>query len=151
MKDSKECQFCKIIAGLVPCQMVLEDEACAAFLDNRPLFPGHCLLVPRRHVYSIHELPDELIAPFFAAAKLLSAAILAAMNVDGTFLAMNNHVSQSVPHFHMHLVPRRFKDGLHGFFWPRVGYKSLDEMVYIQEKIQAAVEKLQSHGRPSRP
>ena len=102
--------------------MVFEDEVSLAFLDHRPLFPGHSLLVPREHHETIWDLPDALIAPLFANARLLSAAIREAMRAKGAFVALNNVVSQSVPHLHVHVVPRNRKDGLRGFFWPRTKY-----------------------------
>jgi histidine triad (HIT) family protein len=101
---------------------VLEDEHTMAFLDNRPLFPGHSLLVTRTHVETLPDLPDELLAPLFSNARLLARAMLPAFGAEGSFVALNNVVSQSVPHLHVHVVPRRRKDGLRGFFWPRTKY-----------------------------
>ena len=102
--------------------LVYEDDDSVAFLDHRPLFHGHTLLVPRIHVETLGDLPAELVEPFFKAAQLLTRAIESALGAEGTFVAMNNRVSQSVPHLHVHVVPRRRKDGLKGFFWPRTKY-----------------------------
>jgi histidine triad (HIT) family protein len=116
------CVFCQIVAGEVDAAVVHADEETVAFLDARPVFKGHVLLVPREHVETLPDLPRELIAPLFAVAQRLSRAVPAAMEADGSFVAMNNVVSQSVPHLHVHVVPRRRKDGLRGFFWPRTKY-----------------------------
>src|SRR5690606_31721149 len=111
MTDSaSSCLFCSIIAGDAPAVRVLEDDVCVAFLDTRPLFPGHALLCPRERVATFDELPDELIAPLFAAARRLSRAVRSATGAQGTFIAMNNRVSQSVPHLHIHTVPRNKGD-----------------------------------------
>jgi histidine triad (HIT) family protein len=135
-----ECLFCRIVSGELPATIVYEDENAIAFLDHRPLFPGHALLVPRQHVETLGELPATLVAPYFEAAQLLSLAVEAAMDAEGTFVAMNNRVSQSVPHLHVHIVPRRRKDGLKGFFWPRTKYKTDEEMEAVKRKIAAALK-----------
>ena len=119
--------------------MVFEDERTLAFLDNRPLFPGHALLVPRDHHETLGDLPDELVSPLFESARLLSIAIPKAMSKPGSFVAMNNVVSQSVPHLHVHVVPRKPKDGLRGFFWPRTKYESEDQMHEVAERVRKAV------------
>lgn len=134
------CLFCRIVSGELPATIVYEDENAVAFLDHRPLFPGHTLLVPRPHVETLGELPVKLVAPYFEAAQLLSLAIESAMDAEGTFVAMNNRVSQSVPHLHVHVVPRRRKDGLKGFFWPRTKYKSDEEMQDTKRKIATALK-----------
>ena len=136
------CLFCRIVSGEVPATLVYVDKNAAAFLDHRPLLHGHTLLVPREHVETLVELPQKLVGPFFEAAQTLTRAVEHAMNAEGTFVAMNNRVSQSVPHLHVHVVPRRRKDGLKGFFWPRTKYKGDDEMKIVQEKIAAALKKL---------
>jgi histidine triad (HIT) family protein len=142
-----KCGFCEIISGELPAHIVLEDENCLAFLDKRPLFPGHCLLVPRAHIDTLTDLPADLIQPLFTNAKLLSFAVEAALQAEGTFVAINNKVSQSVPHLHIHVVPRRKKDGLKGFFWPRVPYRDEAELVETREKLRAAVDAARSGSR----
>ncbi len=123
--------------------VVFEDDVSLAFLDNRPLFPGHSLLIPREHHETIWDLPDDLIAPLFANAQLLSSAIRTAMNAQGAFIALNNVVSQSVPHVHVHVVPRNRKDGLRGFFWPRTKYDDDEHARRTAEAIRAAVAPMQ--------
>lgn len=122
-----DCVFCEIVAGARPAHVVLGDEVCVAFLDTRPLFKGHVLLVPREHLETLADLPAELIEPYFATARRLSAVMESALGAAGSFVALNNRVSQSVPHLHTHVVPRNRKDGLRGFFWPRAKYDSDDE------------------------
>ncbi|HYF45056.1 MAG TPA: HIT family protein [Acidimicrobiales bacterium] len=116
------CVFCQIVAGDLPAHVVLEDDVLLAFLDVRPLFPGHTLLVPKDHHETLADLPDDLVHPLFAQAQRLSAAMESVLGAAGSFVAMNNKVSQSVPHLHVHVVPRNRKDGLRGFFWPRTKY-----------------------------
>jgi histidine triad (HIT) family protein len=135
------CRFCQIITGDEPSQVVFEDERVLAFLDNRPLFPGHSLLVPREHYETLGELPDELVGPLFESARLLSVAIPKAMRKPGSFVALNNVVSQSVPHLHVHVVPRKPKDGLRGFFWPRTKYDSEDQMREVADRVRQAVKR----------
>ncbi len=142
--DLRNCLFCRIVSGELPATIVYEDEQTVAFLDHRPLFHGHTLLVPRVHVETLGELPVSLVGPFFETAQLLSVAVQAGLDAEGTFVAMNNRVSQSVPHLHVHVVPRRKKDGLKGFFWPRTKYKNEDEMLAVKKLIAAAVEKIKS-------
>jgi histidine triad (HIT) family protein len=122
VSPAAECVFCRIIAGELPASIVYEDDDHVAFLDVRPLFEGHTLVVPRVHVETLADLSPEGVAPFFTLVQRLSVAIPKAMDAAGTFVAMNNVVSQSVPHLHCHVVPRNFKDGLRGFFWPRTKY-----------------------------
>ena len=110
------CPFCQIIALSVEAPLVFEDDTSMAFLDHRPLFPGHTLLIPRLHVATLTDLPQSLVGPLFSNARTLAGAVQIACNSEGTFVAMNNRVSQSVPHLHIHIVPRRKKDGLKGFF-----------------------------------
>src|SRR5689334_14922846 len=136
----ENCLFCRIVSGEVPAVVVYEDKDSLAFLDHRPLFPGHTLLVPRPHFETLGDLPAAQVGPFFKNAQLLSSAIEAAMEAEGSFVAMNNRVSQSVPHLHVHIVPRRRKDGLKGFFWPRTKYKSEEEMEIAQQKISAKIK-----------
>ena len=138
-KGDPNCRFCQIIAGDESAHLVLEDEHTIAFLDNRPLFPGHSLLVPRDHHGTLADLPSELLGPLFANAQLLSVAVPKAMRKPGSFVALNNVVSQSVPHLHVHVVPRKPKDGLRGFFWPRTKYGSEKEMRGVAERVRRAV------------
>ena len=138
------CLFCRIVSGEVPATIVYEDDNSVAFLDHRPLFHGHTLLVPRVHVETLGELPVSQVGPFFKTAQLLSRAIEPALEAEGTFVAMNNRVSQSVPHLHVHVVPRRRKDGLKGFFWPRTKYKSEEEMLAVKKLIADQVAKIRS-------
>ena len=140
MVTDENCLFCRIVSGEIPAVIVYEDENTLAFLDHRPLFPGHTLLVPREHVETLGDLPVAQVGPFFESAQLLSRAIEAAMEAEGTFVAMNNRVSQSVPHLHVHVVPRRRKDGLKGFFWPRTKYKGQEEMELVQQKISSKIK-----------
>lgn len=138
------CLFCRIVSGEVPATIVYEDDNSVAFLDHRPLFHGHTLLVPRVHVDTLGDLPVSLVGPFFKTAQLLSRAIEPAMDAQGTFVAMNNRVSQSVPHLHVHVVPRRKKDGLKGFFWPRTKYENDDEMLAVKKLLVAELAKIES-------
>jgi histidine triad (HIT) family protein len=140
--DNPACLFCQIVNGGVAARLVFEDEVSVAFLDHRPLFLGHCLLVPKDHYETLVDLPENLVEPFFKNTQLLARAIESAMDAHGTFVAMNNRVSQSVPHFHVHVVPRRRKDGLKGFFWPRYPYKSEEEADSVQLTVRNAIEVL---------
>ena len=117
------CTFCLIVAGDEPAFTVLDDERCTAFLDTRPLFPGHTLLVPRDHHETLVDLPPPLVEPLFATARRIASAVEVALGAAGSFVAMNNRISQSVPHLHVHVVPRNPRDGLRGFFWPRQRYE----------------------------
>ena len=143
MPQEANCLFCKITRRELEATIVFEDDTCLAFLDHRPLLLGHCLLVPKQHVETLAALPDSLIAPFFRAAQKLSGAIESAMDAEGTFVAMNNKVSQSVPHLHVHVVPRKKGDGLKGFFWPRTKYQSEEQMEEIAEKIRETLGMLE--------
>jgi histidine triad (HIT) family protein len=139
----EDCAFCSIVAGDTAAEIVFEDEASLAFLDNRPLFPGHSLLVPREHHETMWDLPDDLLTALYLNARELSLAIREAMGAQGAFVAANNVVSQSVPHFHIHLVPRVRKDGLRGFFWPRRKYESDAHAAKTAEAVRHAVANLQ--------
>jgi histidine triad (HIT) family protein len=138
----KNCVFCEIAAGDAEAEIVFEDDASIAFLDRRPLFLGHALLIPRAHHETLADLPGELVGPLFENAQLLSRAIPDAMEKPGSFVAMNNVVSQSVPHLHVHVVPRVKKDGLKGFFWPRTKYESGEQLAEVGDRIRAAVQAL---------
>jgi histidine triad (HIT) family protein len=134
-----DCAFCAIVAGDTPAHVVHDNDATLAFLDLRPVFPGHVLLVPRDHYETLTDLPPALVAPLFTAVQRIAAGVQAAMEAHGTFVAMNNTVSQSVPHLHVHVVPRRRKDGLRGFFWPRQRYAGEEEMEEVAARIRASV------------
>jgi histidine triad (HIT) family protein len=136
---SPDCAFCRIVTGEADAHVVFEDEVSLGFLDSRPLFPGHTLLVPREHHEAIWDLPDALIEPLFANTRLLASAVREAMGAQGAFIAANNVVSQSVPHLHVHVVPRNRKDGLRGFFWPRGKYASDEEAAAAAEAVRVAV------------
>ena len=118
-----------------------------AFLDHRPLFEGHTLLIPRQHFETLTDLPPGLIEPLFGAARLLARVMEETLGAEGSFVAMNNRVSQSVAHLHVHVVPRRRKDGLRGFFWPRTRYASEQEMAEVGDRLRAASERLQRTER----
>ncbi len=131
-----ECLFCAVIAGVQPAEVVLDDEVAVGFLDHRPVFKGHVLVVPRDHVVTLADLPAGLVGPLFTRVQRVAVAVQAALSADGSFVAMNNVVSQSVAHLHVHVVPRRRKDGLRGFFWPRVRYESAEEMAMVAEAVR---------------
>ena len=133
------CVFCDIVRGDTAAHVVFEDDVSLAFLDARPVFEGHTLLVPREHHETLADLPQELIEPLFSNVQLLSRAVVDATGATGSFVAMNNKVSQSVPHLHVHIVPRRPKDGLRGFFWPRRKYAGEEEMAAVAALIRSAV------------
>ena len=137
----KPCVFCAIAVGQQPAAMVLDEPEVLAFLDVRPVFPGHVLVVPRAHHETLPDLPVEQLPVLFGAAQRIAAAVLPALGADGSFVAMNNTVSQSVPHLHVHVVPRRRKDGLRGFFWPRVKYDGDDAMQATAASIREALDR----------
>lgn len=136
---SAGCVFCAIVDGTHAAVVVSETAHTVAFLDRSPLFKGHTLLVPRVHVETLRDLPDPLLAPYFAELRRLTAAVQDGLGADGVFVAQNNVVSQSVPHLHFHLVPRRRKDGLRGFFWPRERYADDAEADAYGARIRAAL------------
>jgi histidine triad (HIT) family protein len=138
------CTFCEILAGRLPAHVVLDDEVALAFLDMRPLFPGHTLLVPREHHETLADLPTALLEPYFARAQRLSLAMEQGLASVGSFVAINNRVSQSVPHLHTHVVPRTPKDGLRGFFWPRGRYADDAEAAEVAERLRAALSGLEA-------
>jgi histidine triad (HIT) family protein len=141
---SPECVFCGLAHENA--ETVFQDTTTVALLDHRPVFPGHTLIIPREHYETLADLPDELIDPFFRNVRLLAQAVEQAMEAHGTFVAINNKVSQSVPHLHVHIVPRRMKDGLRGFFWPRQKYESEEQMRSVKDRIREAVKRLQTSG-----
>jgi histidine triad (HIT) family protein len=134
-----ECLFCAIIAGETPANIVLDEPDVVAFLDIRPVFKGHTLLAPRSHVETLTDLPDRLFRPVMSATQRLAAAVKTALGAQGSFVAVNNTVSQSVPHLHVHVVPRTKGDGLRGFFWPRTRYADDDEAERYAESLRRAL------------
>ena len=134
------CLFCRIAAGEAEASIAWSDADLVAFLDTRPLFKGHVLLVPRAHVVTLPELPATLRDPFLAATQRLARAMVDGLGAEGSFVAMNNTVSQSVPHLHCHVVPRTKGDGLRGFFWPRTTYADAEERDSWAERIAAALQ-----------
>jgi histidine triad (HIT) family protein len=140
--DDLDCIFCKIVSGALPGDIVYDDSDCVAFLDSRPLFPGHVLLCPREHYETLSDLPTQLTGPLFSTTQLLARAVETALDTDGTFIAINNRVSQTVPHLHIHVVPRRRRDGLKGFFWPRQNYRDDKAREAVRDAIEREVQKL---------
>ena len=136
------CQFCTIAAGDpgADAHVVYADPDVVAFLDHRPVFKGHTLIIPRQHIVTLPELPDPLLVATFTVARRVATAMEAGFGADGTFVANNNRISQSVAHLHVHVVPRHKKDGLRGFFWPRVKYDSAEEAADVAARLRAAIE-----------
>lgn len=140
------CAFCEIIAGERPAHVVLDDDVAVAFLDVRPLFPGHTLVAPRAHHETLADLPDDLVGPLFARVKLVARAMEDGLGAGGSFVAQNNRVSQSIPHVHVHVVPRTRGDGLRGFFWPRGRYESDDQAAAVARRLARSIEALEDQG-----
>jgi histidine triad (HIT) family protein len=139
-----DCPFCAIVAG-GPAHVVLDEPEAVAFLDVRPLFPGHTLVVPRSHIETLEDLPSGDLGPYFAAVQRVTSAVRQAMGAVGSFIGINNTVSQSVPHLHTHVVPRNPKDGLRGFFWPRGRYDSEESTAAVASKIRDAIRDAVPH------
>ncbi|WP_455432754.1 HIT family protein [Streptosporangium soli] len=135
-----DCLFCSIAAGDLPAHVVFADDTVIGFLDTRPVFKGHVLVVPRAHVETLTDLPPGLVGPYFERVQRIARAVEDGLAAAGTFVAINNRVSQSVPHLHTHVVPRNRKDGLRGFFWPRVKYTDPAEADAYAQKIQSALK-----------
>ena len=135
-----DCLFCAIVAGDVDADLVLETDDLVGFLDHRPVFKGHVLLVPREHVVTLPDLPARLRDPFLAAGQRLATAMLTGLDAQGSFVAMNNTVSQSVAHLHLHVVPRTKGDGLRGFFWPRTRYTDAAERADYAKRVRSVLE-----------
>jgi histidine triad (HIT) family protein len=133
------CVFCEILAGERDAHIVLDDDVALAFLDARPVFKGHTLLVPRTHYETLTDLPTDLLEPLFARAQRLAGAMESGLEAAGSFVAINNRISQSVPHLHVHVVPRNRKDGLRGFFWPRTKYESDEEAAGYAARVRTAL------------
>ena len=137
-----DCEFCAIAAGQpeADAQVVYADPEVVAFLDHRPVFKGHTLVIPRQHVVTLPELPDALLGPVFSVARRVATAMEGGFGADGTFVANNNRISQTVFHLHVHVIPRHKKDGLRGFFWPRQKYASAEEAEDFAARLRAAIE-----------
>jgi histidine triad (HIT) family protein len=141
-KFADRCKFCKIVQGDLDSFVVFDDDISVGILDHRPLFPGHVLLIPKMHYITVGDLPEDLVGLFFTTVQLLSKAVEQGMQSQGTFIGMNNRVSQSVPHLHVHIVPRNKGDGLRGFFWPRQKYWSEEHKREVRRIISEAISKL---------
>ncbi len=135
-----ECVFCRIVAGDLDAHVVLDDESCLGFLDRRPLFAGHTLVIPKDHHETLVDLPVELVPLVFGRAREVAGVMETALGTAGSFVAVNNRISQSVPHLHVHVVPRNPKDGLRGFFWPRTRYADDAEMAAMAARLRAGIE-----------
>ena len=142
--DPGRCTFCQIVDRTVESAVVFEDEVSLAFLDRRRIFPGHCLLVPKEHYETLVDIPGSLVGLLFTNVQTLSRAVELGLNADGTFVAINNRISQSVPHLHVHIVPRRRGDGLRGFFWPRQRYTDEDHIREVQEAVREAIGRVEA-------
>jgi histidine triad (HIT) family protein len=134
-----DCVFCRIAAGEVPAHFVLDEPETVAFLDSRPVFKGHVLVMPREHHETLADLPAAAVGPLFEQVRRMSAALPAALGAQGAFVGLNNIVSQSVPHLHVHVVPRTRGDGLRGFFWPRHKYADDNEAAEYAKRIRDAL------------
>lgn len=141
-KDKTNCEFCRIVSDDGNSYIVFEDDLTISFLDNRPLFPGHCLLIPKKHIITVNDLDEVTRNTMFSNMQFINRVVEKAMDAEGTFVAINNKISQSVPHLHIHIVPRRKKDGLKGFFWPRNPYRDEKHKIQVHEKLLETVEKL---------
>lgn len=137
---ARPCVFCAIVSGEIPASFVLREPAACAFLDARPVFKGHVLVVPPVHVDDFHTLSSGDMGPFWSSVQRVSRAVEAGLQAHGTFVAVNNKISQSVPHLHVHVIPRRKGDGLRGFFWPRGKYESDEEREEFARRIREALE-----------
>jgi histidine triad (HIT) family protein len=136
---ANECLFCRIVAGEIAAHIVLDERDVVAFLDHRPVFKGHVLVVPREHVVTLPELPTPLLTAVFVAVQRCARAVVDGLGAQGSWIAQNNVVSQAVPHVHVHVVPRTKGDGLRGFFWPRQKYAGDDEMAEYAARLRAAL------------
>ena len=133
------CIFCQIANGALPAHIVYADERAVAFLDKSPLQFGHVLVIPREHIVTLADLASSQLRDYFQLVQRMSVAVEQGMGAEGSFVAANNKVSQSVPHLHFHVVPRRKGDGLRGFFWPRKKYASEEEMAETAARIRSAL------------
>lgn len=137
---SDACSFCSIVGGAHAAHVVLDDATTLAFLDLRPVFHGHTLVVPKAHVVTLPDIPTAALEPLFTSVQRVARAVVDGLGADGSFVAVNNVVSQSVAHLHVHVVPRRRKDGLRGFFWPRQRYDSDAQMAEVAARLRAAID-----------
>ena len=133
------CVFCKIVSGEIPAQIVHQDDSCIVFLDSGPLFAGHCLVCPREHYDTLMDVPPAMLEPLFISVQKVARAVETGLGAEGSFVAVNNKISQSVPHLHVHVIPRRRKDGMKGFFWPRRPYRDDEEMTATAEALRQAL------------
>jgi histidine triad (HIT) family protein len=133
------CVFCKIAGGSIPAETIYENDHCLVFLDNTPLFAGHCLVCPKEHYETLMDVPGDMLQPLFSTAQRISRAVEEGLGAEGSFLAINNKISQSVPHLHVHVIPRRRKDGMKGFFWPRRPYRDAGEMRETADALRRAI------------
>ena len=136
------CIFCRIAIGLIPAEIVYEDSETIVFLDSSPLFPGHSLVCPKQHYDTLMDVPSDMLTPLFSTAQRIGRAVEVALEAEGSFVAINNKVSQSVPHLHVHVIPRRRKDGMKGFFWPRRPYSDAGEMKQTADALRAALAQI---------
>jgi histidine triad (HIT) family protein len=140
------CIFCKIVAGEIDAATVYEDDQTIVFLDSGPLFPGHCLVCPKQHYDTLMDVPPDRLQPLFSTTQLVARAVENGLTAQGSFIAVNNKVSQSVPHLHVHVIPRTKGDGLKGFFWPRRPYKDKEEMAKTADALRSAITYLRSNA-----
>jgi histidine triad (HIT) family protein len=133
------CRFCAVVAGAEPADVVVDEPEVVAFLDHRPVFKGHTLVVPREHVETLPDLPERLLVPVFGVVQRVARAVVDELGAEGSWVPINNVVSQAVPHLHVHVVPRRRGDGLRGFFWPREGYADDAERAEYAARLRAAL------------
>ena len=139
MRVMDGCIFCRIVRGEVKAYQVYENDVMIVFLDTGPIFEGHCLICPKEHVDNIQDLPARLMQPLLETAQVIGAAVEKGLGAEGSFMALNNNVSQSVPHFHLHVIPRRRGDGMKGFFWPRRPYRDEAHIIATQEALRKAI------------
>src|SRR3954452_13689725 len=144
--NADTCGFCKIVAGTIAAHRVYDDDLTTVFLDNSPVFPGHCLVCPKRHYDTLMDVAPNDLSPLFATAQLIGRAVERGLGAEGSFIAINNKISQSVPHLHVHVIPRRRGDGMKGFFWPRRPYRDAEHLLETQRALQSALTYLRSDG-----
>ena len=141
---ASNCIFCRIAGGEIPAEIVYEDEHTIVFLDSAPMYAGHCLVCPKQHFDTLMDVPPASLQPLFECAQWIARAVEAGLGAGGSFIAINNKISQSVPHLHVHVIPRRPKDGMKGFFWPRRPYRDAQEMQETGAALRSALQQLRS-------